>query len=79
MGKYITSDPDIMSGAPVIQGTRILIARILYLIKDGYSLEQILEHYPHLKLKTLQSVISELAGKVDIVYGQKISPAQTSA
>ena len=44
MKKYITSNPDIMGGAPVIAGTRVPIARILYLIKDGLTLEQIQDH-----------------------------------
>ena len=76
MKKYITSNPDIMSGAPCITGTRVPIARILYLIKDGLTLEQIQEHYPHVDLKTLQGVINELAQKVETkFYGQKISQA----
>ncbi|MBI4097104.1 MAG: DUF433 domain-containing protein [Candidatus Levybacteria bacterium] len=74
MKKYIISDSDIMSGAPVISGTRIPIARILYLLRDGYTLEQILKQYPHIKLKTLQGVIAELAEKVESkLYAPQIS------
>ena len=38
MRKYIISDPDILGGTPVIKGTRVPIGRILFLLKDGYTL-----------------------------------------
>ncbi|MBI2028805.1 DUF433 domain-containing protein [Candidatus Gottesmanbacteria bacterium] len=65
MKQYITSDTNILSGAPVIAGTRVPVARILYLIKDGYSFAEILKQYPHLNLKTLKGVIAQLAQKVE--------------
>jgi hypothetical protein len=45
--KYITSDPAILSGMPVIVGTRVPVARILSLLKEEYLLEEILwwSHY----------------------------------
>jgi uncharacterized protein (DUF433 family) len=52
MGKYIISDPDILGGTPVIKGTRVPIGRILFLLKDGYTLEAIHEDYPHIDLPT---------------------------
>jgi uncharacterized protein (DUF433 family) len=62
MGKYIISDPDILGGTPVIKGTRVPIGRILFLLKDGYTLEAIHEDYPHIDLlrccsKTLSQTI----------------------
>ena len=39
--KYISSTPEILSGMPVITGTRVPIARILFLLKEGYLLEEI--------------------------------------
>jgi uncharacterized protein (DUF433 family) len=35
--KHITMTPDIMSGMPVITGTRIPMARILFLLNEGYT------------------------------------------
>ncbi len=39
MGNYIISDPEILGGTPVIKGTRVSVGRILFLLKDGYTLE----------------------------------------
>jgi len=59
MGKYIVSDPDILGGTPVIKGTRVPIGRIVFLLKDGYTLEAIHEDYPHIDLQTLSNAIDE--------------------
>ena len=59
MGKYIISDPDILGGTPVIKGTRVPIGRILFLLKDGYTLAAIQEDYPHIDVKTLSAAIDE--------------------
>jgi uncharacterized protein (DUF433 family) len=59
MSKYIISDPDILGGTPVIKGTRVPIGRILFLLKDGYTLPAIHEDYPHIDIQTLSSAIDE--------------------
>lgn len=59
MNKYLISDPQIMSGQPVIKGTRVPISRILFLLKEGYTLEAIHEDYPHIDLATLSGAIDE--------------------
>jgi uncharacterized protein (DUF433 family) len=51
MGKYIISDPDILGGTPIIKDTRVPIGRILFLLKDGYTLEAIHENYSHNETK----------------------------
>ena len=63
--KYISSTPSIMRGALVIAGTRIPIVRILYLLKEGYTLEAVREEYPQISIDTLKNVINELANKID--------------
>jgi uncharacterized protein (DUF433 family) len=59
MGKYIISDPDILGGTPVIKGTRVPIGRILFLLKDGYTLEAVHDDYPHIDTHILSSAIDE--------------------
>ncbi len=68
MSRYITSNPSILSGTPVIAGTRIPVSRIIFLLKDGYTLEAIHQEYPHLSLNILNTVIEEVAQN----YGAKM-------
>jgi uncharacterized protein (DUF433 family) len=57
---YITSDPQIMGGAPVIKGTRTPLEVILYRLKEGNSLEAIHEMYPWIALDTLSGAFEEV-------------------
>jgi uncharacterized protein (DUF433 family) len=61
MSKYITSDPTILSGMPVIVGTRVPVARILSLLKEGYMLEEIHTQFDHISITTLQGALEEAA------------------
>jgi uncharacterized protein (DUF433 family) len=68
MGKYITVSPNIMSGAPVITGTRIPIERIMFLIKDGYNLDAIHLENPQVERKTLEGVMDEITQSVIVTH-----------
>ncbi len=73
MGKYIVSDPDILGGTPVIKGTRVPIGRILFLLKDGYTLEAIHEEYPHIDIQTLSAAIDEVIETLNtMLHGKKV-------
>lgn len=61
MRKHIVSDPHILGGKPVITGTRIPIDQILFLLKDGFTIEAIHEQYPHVSVKTISSAIDEVS------------------
>ncbi len=61
MKKYITSDPNILGGKPVIAGTRIPVDQILFLLNDGYPTEAIHELYPHVSIETIKGAIEEAA------------------
>jgi uncharacterized protein (DUF433 family) len=45
----ISQDPAVMVGKPVIRGTRITVELLLRLLGQGWSIETILDEYPHLK------------------------------
>lgn len=64
MSNYIAVDKNIMSGAPVIRGTRIPIERIMFLIKDGYNIDAIHAEYPQVERKTLEAVMDEITQSV---------------
>jgi len=80
MKRFISSNPKIMSGAPVIAGTRVPVARIVYLLRDGFTIGQINKQFPHVGLKKLRGAIGELAQKVETIpYGTQISQTQATA
>ena len=65
MKKYINSNPEILGGKPVINGTRIPISQILFLLKEGYTVEAIQEYDPHVSLRTLTGALNEAIKIVD--------------
>ncbi len=74
MSQYISATSDIMSGKPVIAGTRVPISRILFLLKEGYTLEAIHEEYPHIPLETLSGAIDEVITVINqTLHAKKIS------
>lgn len=44
---YITADPAIMVGKPIIKGTRITIELLVEKLGYGETVDEILEDYPH--------------------------------
>lgn len=65
MKKYIISDPDILGGKPVIIGTRIPVARIIHLLKEGFTIDNIAEQYPHMNKNILNGAIDEIIEYLD--------------
>lgn len=57
----IESKHDVMLGKPVIKGTRITVELILQKIAGGFSFEEIIEMYPHLKKEDLLSAVEYAA------------------
>ena len=68
--KWITSDPKIMMGKPVITGTRITVELILEKLAAGESMEQILDAHPRLTRNAIQAALAFAAEalKADVVY-----------
>lgn len=60
LNKYITVDPQILGGTPVVSGTRIPVERIEALVKEGYTTESLKEEYPQLDVKKIQFLIAYL-------------------
>lgn len=54
----ITVNPDILVGKPIVRGTRISVELLMDRLSDGWSIEQILEAYPHL---TREDVLAAIA------------------
>ena len=62
---FISSDPAIMRGALVITGTRVPMVRILYLLKEGYTIDQIHDQYNWVSKSRIKGAIAELATRLD--------------
>jgi len=57
MKPQMISDPNIMAGQPVIEGTRITVNLILEEISYGRTVDEILREYPHIKREGIQSAL----------------------
>ncbi|MBN1803515.1 MAG: DUF433 domain-containing protein [Candidatus Lokiarchaeota archaeon] len=61
----ITVDPKILSGKPVIKGTRIPLSIILTMLRDGASFQEIIEEYPRITDEDIRAVLDYSAYIMD--------------
>ena len=66
----ITSDPDVMMGKPVVDGTRVTVESILEEIGSGQTIEQLPQAHPRL---TREGVLAAVrfgaeALRADVTY-----------
>ena len=54
----IERNPAIMIGKPVIRGTRITVELLKAKILNGFSVDEILEMYPHLSTLQIQAAFA---------------------
>ncbi|MFQ5807005.1 MAG: DUF433 domain-containing protein [Phycisphaerae bacterium] len=71
----ITLDPAILSGKPIIKGTRIAVEFVVNLLAEGWSEAQILENYPGLTHEDLRACLA-YAGEQ--LQSQRVYPLRTS-
>lgn len=57
MYERVHCNPKILSGIPVIKGTRIPVSMILACLADGYTADQIREEYPRLSAEDITEAI----------------------
>ncbi len=53
----ISVDPEILSGKPVIKGTRIPVYLILELLGNGLTEKEVLNQYPTLKREDIKAAL----------------------
>ena len=56
--EYITLDPEILVGKPIIKGTRLAVEFIIDLLAQGWSEAEILRNYPGITPKQIQACLS---------------------
>ncbi|MDP2841848.1 MAG: DUF433 domain-containing protein [Candidatus Methanoperedens sp.] len=68
--RLIISDPKVMMGKPVIEGTRITVEMILEKLSSGETMEQILEAHPRLTEESIRAALAFAAKalRADVVY-----------
>ena len=72
VAERITLDPNVLTGKPVVRGTRLAVDFILGLLASGWSEADILENYPGL---TRDDILACLGYARDIVSSERVFPA----
>ena len=67
----IVSNPDVMLGKPVVEGTRITVELILERLSGGESVDQILNSYPTM---SREGVLAAIKYAVDILSFDAVYP-----
>ncbi len=62
----IDTDPEIMSGKPVIHGTRVPVETILRKLSEGATEDEVLEAYPQLEPEDLKAALEYGADAVSL-------------
>ena len=68
----IEINPQIMTGKPVIRGTRITVEHVLRKLGGGMTPEQILEDHPHLTLEDIRATevfAADYQAGEEVAYG----------
>lgn len=55
--EHIVVDPDILTGKPIIKGTRLSVEFIVDLLAQGWSEQEILDNYPGLTVADLRACL----------------------
>jgi uncharacterized protein (DUF433 family) len=67
----ITVDPRVLTGKPVVKGTRLAVELIIDLLGKGWTQEQILDSYPNLTADDLRAC---LAYASEVLQGERVYP-----
>jgi uncharacterized protein (DUF433 family) len=57
----ITTDPGVLAGKPVIAGTRISVQLVLEKLRDGWTIDDLLEDYPQLTQEQIGAALDYAA------------------
>ena len=62
--KRIVIDPKVMTGKPVIRGTRLTVEHILKELADGRSAEDLLDAHPRLTTDDIRAACAYAAARI---------------
>jgi uncharacterized protein (DUF433 family) len=72
---HITSDPDVLTGKPIVEGTRISVEHVLELLENGWSEADILNSYPHLTADDVRACVGYAR---EVLADEKLYPSSQS-
>jgi len=67
---WITVNPGVCHGKPIVRGTRIMVSNILSLLAGGYTITQILDYYPELSQEAIKGALEyaiQVVGEEEVV------------
>jgi uncharacterized protein (DUF433 family) len=67
----IVIDPEILTGKPVVKGTRLVVEFIVDLLAQGWSQEDIIRNYPGVTKEDIQACLSYAS---NILRSEKVYP-----
>ncbi len=70
----IVIDPNILTGKPVIKGTRLAVEFIVDLLAQGWTEEQVVKNYPGV---TTEDIRACLAYASEVLRAEKVYPVPT--
>ena len=76
MKPRIISNPQIMVGKPVIEGTRLTVELIVEKLSEGRTIEELLEAYPRLTREGIQAALEYALG---VLRMDEVFPVFTTA
>ena len=71
----IVVDPSVLVGKPVVRGTRISVEFVIDLLGRGWSMDQVLEEYDHLRPEDIRACLLYAR---DILAEKRVYPAPTA-
>ncbi|MCI0650589.1 MAG: DUF433 domain-containing protein [Planctomycetes bacterium] len=54
----IVIDPAVLVGKPIIKGTRISVELVVDLLGRGYTMQQVIQQYPHITAEDIQACLA---------------------
>jgi uncharacterized protein (DUF433 family) len=69
----IIVDPRILTGKPVVKGTRISVELVMDLLAAGWNHQQVLDSYPSL---TQEDVLACLGYASEVLHGERVYPLE---
>ncbi len=70
--KRITRNPEVMTGKPVIKGTRLTVQYIIGLLAEGASMDEILEEYEGLSKEDIKACLLYASKSLEHTYIQPL-------